>query len=160
MFGHILSFDNEEFDSYKEKDVYEFIKLNTNLKYIESIGTQHYKGKYIFELDDDYEYTRFCPDFVINYIDDNNKKVKLSKPIIIEYYGMYEENNPNSLIKKYIQKTKTKEQFYKSRNDIYYIGLFPEDIEQNFKGLIEKLSSFFMFNFNINIHNTNKECAS
>lgn len=150
-FGKIVAFDNEEFDSYQEKDVYEFIKKQDIFKYIKNIGKQHFKGKYNFKLDETYEYQRFCPDFVIEHIYLNNKKILLNKPVVLEFYGMYEENNKNHIFQNYVKKTKVKEQFYKSREDIYYISIFPSDIRNNYEELTKKLTLFFISNLNIDI---------
>lgn len=138
--------EGEVFSSQNEMMVYEFIKSFDKLKYIKNIGTNHNKkGKYVFELDDSYEYNRFYPDFVIEYININNKKIKLLIPVIIEFYGMARFDRKDSvIINNYNKKTLEKERFYKSKNDIYYIGVFPEDIKNNYEGLVKKLNSFII----------------
>ena len=153
QFGIIKSVDGFEFDSYQEKDIYEFIKFEKGFKYIDSIGRNRGKGKFIFQLDDSYEYKQFCPDYVIEFIDDKNIKKKLLKPIIIEYYGYYLKDNPYKLFQEYIKRADVKEEYYKSNKDIYYIGIFPDDIKNHYESLVKKLSSFFMSNFNIDIDN-------
>jgi hypothetical protein len=141
----IVAKDGSELDSFQERDVYEYIQNNDIFKYIKSIGKKR-KGKYIFALDETYEYEKFCPDFVIEYIYKNNKKIKLAKPIILEYYGMYDKNTKHQVFKNYIQKTLIKEQYYKTNKDIYYIGIFPDDTKNNFEGLAKKLGSFYLEN--------------
>lgn len=144
-FNIIVAKDGTELDSFEERDVYEYIQNNDIFKYIKPIGKSR-SGKYTFKLDESYEYERFCPDFVIEYIYKDNKKIKLSKPIILEYYGMYDENNKYIVFKKYIKKTLVKEGYYKGKNDIYYIGIYPKDIKNNYEGLAKKLGSFYMEN--------------
>lgn len=144
-FKIIVAKDGTELDSFEERDVYEFIQGENIFKYIKPIGKSR-SGKYTFKLDETYEYERFCPDFVIEYIYKDNKKIKLSKPIILEYYGMYDENNKYIVFKNYIKKTLVKEEYYKNNKDIYYIGIYPKDIKNNFEGLAKKLGSFYMEN--------------
>jgi len=142
------------FGSQDEGRVFDYIKSHEIFKYIECLSTNHKKhGKYVFELDDVSDYNKFYPDFVIEYIDINNKKEKLLKPIVIEFYGMYNEKKTSDIITKYVEKTRAKEIYYKNNTDIYYIGIFNKDLTYKFKGLREKLSSFFMSNFNIDIDN-------
>ena len=72
------------------------------------------------------------------------------------------------MIIKYIEKTKRKNEFYKSQEDIYFIDIYPDDLKNNFRGVKNKLTSFFMYNFNMNISNIKNieeggemfECAS
>lgn len=143
-FNIISSYDGNEFDSRQERDVYEFIKLNDNFKNIIPINRQRKVGKYVFNLGDEYEYDRFCPDYVVETIDISGKTFKLQKPIIIEFYGLYSEKETKSMFNFYRKKTKIKEEFYKSRDDIYYIGIYPKDLKNNFKGVSEKLASFLL----------------
>jgi hypothetical protein len=151
-FGIIQSKDGIEFDSHEEKNIYEYMKFQINIfKYIKFIGRCKNNGKYVFQLDDEYEYTNFCPDFVIESIAYNNKKQKLKKPIIIEYYGYYHENNQHKIFQEYVKRTKVKEKFYKSNKDIYYLGIFPEDLKNNFEGLTKKLNLFYLQKIKNNI---------
>jgi len=144
-FKIIVAKDGNELDSFEERDVYEYIQSEYIFKFVKPIGKTR-SGKYTFKLDETYEYEKFCPDFVIEYIYKDNKKIKLSKPIIIEYYGMYEELNKNKIFTKYREKTLVKEKYYKSNKDIYYIGIYPKDIKNNYEGLAKKLGSFYMEN--------------
>jgi transposase-like protein len=154
LFGLCIAYDGTILDSKQEMMIYEYIKKDLSLEYIKHIGSRR-TGKYVFRLDDSYEYNKFCPDFVIEYININGKKHKLLKPILFEYYGLYQINNDFPMVKNYVEKTKIKNLFYKSKEDIYFIDLYPEDLRNNFEGLVKKLSSFFMSNFNIDIHNIN-----
>lgn len=145
-FNIIISSDGKIFDSYEERDVYEFIKSQPIFKYIKSIGKNR-SGKYVFKPNND-KYGSFCPDFVIEYIEIDSKKFKLKKPIILEYYGMYEENHKNIVFKKYKEKTLEKEEFYKNNKDIYYIPIYRSDIKNGYEGLAEKLDLFILENIN------------
>lgn len=154
-FGMITAKDGTTLDSFAERDVYEFIQSNDIFKFINPIGKKR-SGKYIFKLNEDYDYGKFCPDFVIEYVFINNKKIKLSKPIIVEYYGMYDKNSKFKAFKDYVEKTSEKEKFYKSNKDIYYIGIYPDDTKNNFEGLAKKLGSFYLENLlNIEFNNVN-----
>lgn len=155
-FGKIyLAFDGSKCNSMEERILYEFIKKEIN-KYIKAIGISRNK-KYRFDISEDDRYNKIYPDFVIEYIDKNNIKTQFKKPIIIEYYGLYNENHNNKISKIYYEKTIFKENFYKSRDDIYYIGIFPKDFKKKFQGVREKLTSFFMSNFNIDITKINNK---
>ena len=59
------------------------------------------------------------------------------------------------MIQNYVKKTKIKNQYYRLRDDIYFIDLYPSDLKNNLQGVREKLTSFFMLNFNIDINNDN-----
>jgi hypothetical protein len=155
-FGIIASRDNYIFGSYEEKEVYEYIKFNMDLQFIKYIGNSR-KGKYCFELENLKEYKYFCPDFAIEYILYKDKKIKLLKPIIVEYYGFWRnkklegDTTTCQIVNNYIDKTIEKNKYYKSKDDIYFIDLYPEDLKNNMQGVREKLTSFFMLNFNIDI---------
>lgn len=82
----------------------------------------------------------------MEYLDIKGKKTKLKKPIILEYYGMYDENHKHEIFKKYVRKTKTKNKYYESNENIYFIPIYPEDIKNNFESLVKKLSSFLLEN--------------
>ena len=109
-FNDTVAYDNTVCGSKQEVLIYELIKRDMGFSYIESIGNKR-KGKYIYELGNDYEYERFCPDFVIEYLDIDNKKVKLNKPIIIEYYGMFSLDNLYYVFVNYKNKTLVKKFF-------------------------------------------------
>ena len=149
-----IAYDGTVCNSYEEVKVYEFIKVDLHLKYIQSIGMSR-KGKYIYKLKDNKNgFTTFIPDFVIEKTIYNNKTVNFKKAIIIEYFGLNgKSNTKNSKFKDYDLKTKEKIEFYKSNDEIYFLDLYPEDLKNNFQGLKAKLESFFMSNFNIEINN-------
>lgn len=149
-FDECVAYDGARCDSKQEMMVYEFIKRELNLKYIQAIGNKR-SGKYTFELDETYSYERFCPDFIIEHLEMNGEKAKLKKPIILEYYGMYEENNKNEVFQKYKEKTKTKNKYYNSNKNIYFIPIYPQDIKNNFENLVKKLDSFLFENFNCRV---------
>lgn len=72
---------------------------------------------------------RYAPDWIIN---DN---------IIVEYFGLYVDNYHSfTLLKNYREKTGRKIKFYNSLNNYKFIDLYPQDIENNFKGLIDKFN--------------------
>ena len=140
MFGSTVAYDGVKCGSKQEMMVYEFAKIDMELKYFKSIGNKK-SGEYTFELGDEYEYERFCPDFILEYIDVNNKKVKLTKPIIVEFYGMYFENHKCYIYQNYVTKTKIKNQFYNSRGDIIFVGLYPDDLKNRCEGVRNKISN-------------------
>jgi len=123
-------------NSTEEVLVFDFIKYTMNLN-IKCISTQKTKSFYN-EKYNEYYY----PDFSLEY---------LNRIIIIEYFGMYEKNPKTKLYIEYKNKTFRKIEYYKSRKDIYFIDLYPQDIRWDYKGVKNKLASFFMFNFNNNI---------
>ena len=140
MFNIIESYDGYIFDSYEEKYVYEYIKNNV-FEHIVPIGRKRV-GKYIF-VDKNSIYSKYCPDYVVEYIEIDSKKVKLNKPIIIEYYGMYDEKCVNSkILTNYKKKTIAKEEFYRNNSDIYYIGIYPNDIKNKSEELDKLLTEF------------------
>lgn len=140
-FGMIVAKDNTVLSSFQEKEVYEFIKYNLNFKYIKFIGNKR-NDKYTYSLKDISDYKSACPDFVVEYIQYENKKIKLEKPIIIEYYGYYQPNNSYTIFVEYIKKMKIKNKLYKSLNDILFIDLYPEDLKNNFEGIRNKFDSY------------------
>lgn len=137
-FEECIAFDDTKCDSKQELMVYEFLKRDMNIKYLKNIGKNR-TGKYIFEVNDISKYKKLCPDFIIEY--DNNRN-KLNKPIIIEYYGMYEENNKNERFIIYKKKTNYKNKFYKSLKSIDFIALYPDDIKNNYNGIKEKIKLY------------------
>ena len=146
MFNIIESYDGYEFDSNQEKCVYEYIKDNF-FEFITPVGRKRV-GNYIFKNEKSI-YSKYCPDYVVEYINVDGEKTKIQKPIIIEYYGLYDESNKTSeIMRNYRIKTKEKEDFYKGNKDIYYIGIYPQHIKPNFKGLNEICNSFIENNFN------------
>lgn len=136
-----LTFDNKKLDSRGEVEVYNCIKKDLGIN-IKIFGR---KKKYLLLNKKTDE--KYIPDFYItkifNYI--------LDKPLYIEFYGMYKVKYINPIFEKYFHKTHRKNEFYENNKDIYFIDLYPEDIKNNCEGVKNKLTSFFMKNFNINI---------
>ena len=130
-------YDGIKFSSIEERNVYIFIKnFNINIdKCFRKNGYYFYNNKY----DEHY-----IPDYVVN------------KNIIIEYYGWFLPSFKNKRILQYIEKTHRKNEYYKSNSDIYFIDLYPADIKNNFEGVRNKLTSFFMDNFSIDINKLNE----
>jgi len=151
-FGITATYDGEKCGSIQEKMIYEFIQRDCNLKYFTIMSSKR-SGNFVFKLGEDFVYKKFCPDFVLEYIEKNGEKVKLIKPIIFEYYGWYSETNQHHIFDDYRKKTLLKNQFYKSREDIHFIDLYPDDLKNNFEGVRQKLTSFFMLNCNIDFNN-------
>ena len=149
MFDNMVAYDGVKCGSKQEMLVYEFIKRDLNMQYLKNIG-QNKTGKYTYELGEEYEFERFCPDFIIEYISYKNEKTRLIKPIVIEYYGMYNENNKYYIYQNYVYKAKIKNSFYTSRDDIIFVALYPEDLKNNCEGVARKLNAV--------VHNL-KNCA-
>jgi hypothetical protein len=114
------------FDSIEEKEVYKYFLENLNVVIYKN------KEKWFNELYDE----GYIHDFVITHI--NNKP--LYKPMIVEYFGLY---NNNYEFNGYNQKTQRKTEFYQSLNNIQFLGIYPQDIKDNFRGLQEKLVVLF-----------------
>lgn len=129
--------DGVKLNSREELLVYEFVKYNYDIN-IKSIGLNR-KDKYFNEECNE----NYVPDF---------KVVDFLKPIIIEYYGLYKPDNKSEYIQSYINKTHRKNKFYKSNPDIHFIDIYPPDLKNNFEGVRNKLTSFFMENFNLDIN--------
>lgn len=105
------------FDSYEEFEVFNFISnFNINIK----------RNKNKFITPDDVS-GNFVPDFIIN---DN---------IIVEYYGLYKEENQNKIFVEYIAKTHIKNKYYSSLDGYDFIGIYPNDLENNFEGVYNKI---------------------
>ncbi len=139
-FGLCVAFDGARCNSLDEKIIYEFLKVDYGLKYIEAIGFQK-NGKHTFILPNEHEDNRYCPDFVIEYIDINNRKMKLKKPLYIEYYGLYSEIYNTKVMINYREKTYRKNDYFKSLDSILFIDLYQNDLNNNFDGLKNKLNN-------------------
>lgn len=123
------------FDSYEELKVYKFIS-----KYIQIV-----KNNKIYFRNKD---TKYKPDFFIFF---NDYK------IIVEYFGMFSKKPFNEIYVNYKVKTLEKIEYFNSLNDYIFLDLYKEDINNNFEGVREKLTSLFMNNFNIDINKLQKE---
>jgi len=140
-FGGTYAFDGAKCDSIQEKITYEYIKRDLGFEYIMSMGSKH-KGSHIIEVDKEiYGFKKCCPDFIIERIFKNNKEVKLNKTIYIEYYGMYLVNHKRSIFINYVKKTDLKNIIYRSRKDIIFIDLYPEDLKNKCEGVRNKLNN-------------------
>lgn len=138
-FDIILATDGTELDSYQEKSIYEFIQGVSEFRMIKSIGRNKI-GKYIFDVSEISEdYKKLCPDFVVEKLFIGGKVKVMNKPIIIEYYGMYEDDHKHKIFKNYKSKTLFKENYYNNNSDINYIGVYPKDLKDGFKTLGYKL---------------------
>lgn len=120
-----ISCDGTILNSKEEVVLYDYIKTNLNID-IKSIGLKRKKGYYFYNEEHDENY---IPDFYI----------KNEKPIIIEYFGMYNENNKNKMFVDYNEKTKRKIEFFNSLEGYNFIAIFPQDLKNNFEGLKNKL---------------------
>jgi hypothetical protein len=138
-FGTTYAFDGVKCDSIQEKIIYEFIKKELNIKNIISTGKKH-SGEHIITVDKTiYGFIKCCPDYIIEY---TNNNCKVNKPIYVEYYGSYSENIINYIGDKYIKKTIIKNEIYKSISNIDFIDLYPCDLKHNFEGVKLKLQKY------------------
>ena len=139
-FGMCVAFDGSRCGSLEEKMVYEYFKKETDLRYIEAIGYKH-SGEHVFILPDEHEDNKYCPDFVIEYVDIDNIKTKLTKPMYIEYYGWYTEAYHTNPLVMYREKTWRKNDYFKSLDSITFIDIYPDDLKNNFEGLKVKCNT-------------------
>lgn len=118
-----LFFDNTRFDSKEELSVYKFIKneLSQNIK--------KYKRSKMFNAKHSESY---IPDFIICESD-----------ILIEYFGLYVDRDYH-VIKEYKNRTHRKIEYYATLSNYNFVALYPEDLEDSFKGVREKLTSFLL----------------
>jgi len=143
-FGLCVAVDGAICNSLEERVVYEFIKYRCNIEYIEAIGNKH-SGKHVFILPYEHEDNKYCPDFVVEYINDiSNKKIKFEIPIYIEYYGLYSETNPLPRIMSYKLKTDRKNEYFKNLDSIIFIDLYPEDLKNNCEGVKNKINNILI----------------
>jgi len=135
--------NHTQLNSEQERKVFDFIYDTLNIKTIKGVGYKRKLERYNAKYDESYR-----ADFTI----DSFKGVKLKKEIVIEYYGMYKpEFISTKYISDYIDKTHRKNEFYKAQKDIYFIAIYPDDLLKSCQGVREKLTSFYMSNFNISI---------
>lgn len=119
------SYKNMKFDSNQELDVFKYIESNFTDKIIKN-SKRYYNEKYD---------EKYIPDFIIELG---------KKTIIIEYFGMYKVYMKNDIFKTYTEKADRKIEYFNSLEDVYFIPLFPEDLNSKFKGVRDKLTSFCM----------------
>lgn len=117
-------------DSFQEKKVYEFLKYSIGL---DIISTNRKKK---FKLTNRKHGEGYIPDFLVLFTNDNEF---LNKPIIIEFFGMFESNYHNDTYKEYYEKTARKNKFFRSIDGILYIPIFPKDVANNFYLLKKKI---------------------
>lgn len=118
------------FDSYQERQVYKYIYENiTTLIYKckKNDGFLYYNRRYD---------ERYIPDFYI--------KLKDRSILLIEYFGMQREDNPNKIFQEYCQKTYRKINYFRNVYGDNFIDLYPKDLLSGFKGVREKLTSFYI----------------
>lgn len=104
-------FEGEVFDSIEEINIYKYIKNTLNIHDLKPIGRSRKNGFYNKEFEETY-----FPDFISNIF---------SKPLIIEYFGLY---NSDYFIG-YKEKADRKFEYFNKRNDLYFLGLYPEDVD-------------------------------
>ena len=133
-FGLCLAYDGVKCNSKQELMLYEFVKKDMDIQGICAIGSNR-SGKFVYKYNGK---NKMCPDFSIEYF--NSKQ--LVKPIIIEYYGLYVKNYQGELpmFKNYQDKIILKNNFYKSREDIIFIDLYPQDLKNNCEGVRGKIT--------------------
>lgn len=116
-------------DSFEEKRVFDYIYLDLGIKEISTI--KHNRKKEFFNR----EYQEcYIPDFLIKGLTD--------KPIIIEYFGMFHQDleGKHAMYIDYAEKTIRKNAYFREREDIYYIDIYPEDLKENMISVKHKLS--------------------
>jgi hypothetical protein len=146
-FNVFIALDGKtKLESMEEKLVFDCIYNDLRVINIKKIT---HKSKLFNEKENEY----YIPDFRITKIE----KIKLNKPVVIEYYGMYLDKPHNKIFQSYKDKTLRKNEFYKNNSDIYFIDLYPQDIKNQCEGVRQKITSFFMSNFNIDINSRVKE---
>lgn len=129
-FGGVhIAFDGTKCNSNEERVLYEFIKRNLT-NHIVALGYER-DGEYVYKLPEDSQDNKYCPDFVIE---------GYGKPIIIEYFGMYNYSNNFDFAVEYNNKTHRKNKFFKGKDDIQYVDIYPSDLKDRFKGVLYKLN--------------------
>ena len=116
----------EYYDSIEEKEIDKILKDNINNGMVLYVGSDN--RKFILK-------EKVHPDWVI---------VKDNKTVIVEYWGMYNNTRVGNIVTdQYMQLYNKKVEIYKNsiRDDIqyYYLFLYPEDLKNNNKGILDKL---------------------
>jgi hypothetical protein len=138
-----------------ERCVYELLKYDLEIKYIQAVGVE-YRGKYSLTLPEEFEQEWVQTDFVIEFIELSGRKYRLLKPIYIEYFGMYHDLSTTEVMIKYRKKTKMKLEFYKSVEDIIFIPIFPKEYHNNKShDLKKKIKSIMGFIIENNLYEEN-----
>lgn len=128
-----MSYNGIVMRSIEEKIIYDYVHNILGIRSLTYIGNNQ----------KEYRFTHgngrfYYPDYFIDKIYKENNLIKLNKPIVIEYFGMYEETSKADLIKNYTIKTKDKIKYYNEQNDYVFVFLFPCDYS-NLKKLKDKL---------------------
>jgi hypothetical protein len=117
-------------NSYQEKKVFDYIYDKMKIRNIKAIGISKGNNFYNDEFKE-----KYYPDFEILSL--------LDKPIIIEYYGLYDlRKSPNEMVYKYMKKTDRKNDFYRQNNNIYFVDLYPSDLANNCEGIKNKINKY------------------
>jgi len=130
-FKEHISKDGKRLNSLEELKVYETIKYDLKI----NITPTYSKNKH-YTYHNEQENENYVPDFII-------KKLK-DKIIVVEYFGLYKENNSHKIFVNYFNKTKRKVTYFQNNKDIYFIGLYPDDLKNNFEGVKNKITSFLI----------------
>lgn len=130
-FNDRLYWKDIRFDSYEEKRL--FLHITENYPVSIQKGNRR-KHLYCNTLEGE----NYIPDLIITSV----KDVRLSKPIVIEYFGMLKKNPKHETYLNYKRKVTRKIKFFESRKDIQFISIYPEDLKENYKGANKKLAPF------------------
>lgn len=119
----VSKIDKQRLDSYEELKVHNIIATNF---------TNYVKGSQSIKLsfNNAKEKEMYIPDWIIG------------NTLIVEYFGLYKEGNDSEYIKEYCNKTKRKIEYYNSLKDYNFIELYPEDLHDNYQGLIKKFQEY------------------
>jgi hypothetical protein len=118
-------------NSLEELKVYEVMKFDLGINVTPTYG----KNK-LYTYHNELENENYVPDFII-------KKLK-NKIIVVEYFGLYKEDNTHKIFVNYANKTKRKVAYFENNKDVYFIGLYPDDLKDNFAGVKNKITSFLI----------------
>lgn len=127
-------YNNILFDSFEELNVF---------RYINSLGFNINKCNKKFKLYNPKHLESYIPDFIMYH---GGSKV------IIEYFGLYSDKV--SLFE-YKEKTHRKIEFYND-NNYYFIDLYPDDLNNNFVGVFNKIYDYFLNNFGCDVRAVTK----
>lgn len=78
---------------------------------------------------------RYIPDFIIT----DFQEKKLINPLIIEYFGLYDENKTKyKYMVDYVNKTKRKIEYFNKHDDFMFVPIFPGEIN-NLEKIVDKV---------------------
>lgn len=133
QFKKYIASDGTNVDSWDEKIIHDLLLDNgIQMEYFENkiANSKTFINKEFQES--------YVPDWII----DNR--------IIVEYFGWYiEKNYKYDFIKRYIDKANRKIRYFSSLKEYSFIHIYPEDIKDNFKGLIDKFKKHNIIVFNL-----------